>query len=331
MSGVRALSLSSGGLPRHTQGMTGEARPTTFVTDAAGFIGAQLVNLLVARGHAVLGLANSAETADRVRRSGAVAIMGDLLVPGRWQDEVAADWVFHVAPHDSRADALMRVDAHLLDAVAAGATQRVVYVASAGWYGATGSQPITEDEPPRPSRDNGPFREALERLDGCYATGLPIVTALPGRVYGNGSWFRDRVIAPVLSGRRVLRVRGTGPWISTIHVHDCARALVHLAERGGAGGRYFVVNGAPVRLHDLADTFARLANRPLRVWSLPAAATRLLGRARFDDEVRGDEAFSNIRLRGLGFRFQYPAIEDGIGQVVSELVDRPGTGVTRDH
>ena len=26
-------------------------------------------------------------------------VMGDLLEPGQWQDEAAADWVFHLPPH----------------------------------------------------------------------------------------------------------------------------------------------------------------------------------------------------------------------------------------
>ncbi len=73
---------------------------------------------------------------------------------------------------------------------------------------------------------------ALDRLDGYIVAGLPIVTAFPGWVYGNGSWFRERVIEPVMAGRRVLQFGDTGPWVSPIHVHDCARALVHLAERG---------------------------------------------------------------------------------------------------
>ena len=71
------------------------------------------------------------------------------------------------------------------------------------------------------------------------------------------------------SGRR-------GPWMSPIHVEDCARALVHLAERGEPGGRYFLVNRDPIRLHEFAETFARLANRPLRVLRVPAVATRFV-------------------------------------------------------
>ena len=168
------------------------------------------------------------------------------------------------------------MDAHLLDAVAAGATRRIVYVADTSCYGATGPRPITEDEPPRPSAWGRYLTPALDRLDGYVVAGLPIVTALPGWVYGNGSWFRERVIEPVMAGRRVLQFGKTGPWVSPIHVHDCARALVHLAEHGEAGGRYFLVNSDPIRMHEFAGTFARLANRPLRVWRVPAAVTRLV-------------------------------------------------------
>jgi nucleoside-diphosphate-sugar epimerase len=105
---------------------------------------------------------------------------------------------------------------------------------------------------------------------------LPIVTAFPGWIYGNASWFRRRVIEPVMSGRRVLHFGSTGPWVSPIHVEDCARGLVHLAERGEVGGRYFIVNSDPIRLHDFATTFARLADRTLRHWSFPEATARIL-------------------------------------------------------
>ncbi len=306
-------------------------RTTAFVTGAAGFIGTELVKVLVARGHQVFGLAQSAEAAQRVRRAGAVPVMGDLLEPGRWQDEAAADWVFHLPPHRVRgprvtrrraasiARARVSMDAHLLDAVAAGATRRIVYVADTSCYGATGPRPITEDEPPRPSAWGRCLTPALDRLDGYVVAGLPIVTAFPGWVYGNGSWFRERVIEPVMAGRRVLQFGKTGPWVSPIHVHDCARALVHLAERGEAGGRYFLVNSDPIRMHEFAETFARLANRPLRVWRVPAAATRLVVGPVLADYLRADAVFSNIRLRGIGFRFQYPTLEQGLQQVLGAL------------
>jgi hypothetical protein len=311
--------------------MTDDRVATTFVTDAAGFLGTELVMVLVAQGHRVLGLTSSVEAAERVRRAGAIPVMGDLLEPGQWQDEAAADWVFHLPPHAGcrpwmtrrRAASITRarllMDAHLLDPVAAGATRRIVYVAPASCYGATGPRPITEDQPVRPSAWGRRFTPALDRLDGYVVAGLPIVTAFPGWIYGDGSWFRERVIEPVMTGRRVLQVGKTGPWVSPIHVHDCARALAHLALHGEAGGRYFLVNSDSIRLYEFAETFARLANRPLLLRRVPAMAAPLVVGSLPADDIGSDAVFSNIRLRGTGFRFRYPTLDQGLQQILGAL------------
>jgi nucleoside-diphosphate-sugar epimerase len=285
----------------------------------------------MARGRRVFGLTESVEAAARVRRAGVVPVMGNPLESGQWQDEAAADWVFHLPPHPvggswltrRRADFLARarllMDGLLLDAVAAGATRLIVYVADACCYGATGPHPITEDEPLRPSTRARDLTHALDRIDGYVVAGLPIVTALHGLVYGNASWFRERVIEPVMAGRRVLQFGNTGRLVSPIHVQDCARALVHLAEHGEPGRRYFLVNSDPIRMHEFAGTFARLANRPLRVRRVPAPVARLVVGPLLADDIRTDAVFSNIRLRGIGFRFRYPTLEQGLRQVLGAL------------
>jgi nucleoside-diphosphate-sugar epimerase len=307
------------------------ARPTVFVTDAASFVGTELIKVLVARGHEVSGLAYSLEAAERVRHAGATAVIGDLAAPGPWQDEAQADWVFHLTPYpfdggrisSQHAAFVMRTrvltDAHLLDAVAAGPTRRIVYVSDATYYGATGPRAITEDVPPRPSAWGRCLAPALDRVEGYTLAGLPIVTAFPGWIYGNASWFRKHVIQPVMAGGRVLHFGDTGPWVSPIHVEDCARGLVHLAERGEIAGRYFVVNTDPVRLHEFATTFARLARRTLRCWSFPESAARLFAGPILADHLRADAVFSNIRLRGIGFHFNYPTLERGLQQVIGAL------------
>jgi nucleoside-diphosphate-sugar epimerase len=304
---------------------------SVFVTGAAGFIGTELVKVLVALGHRVVGLTPSIEAAERIRRAGAVAVVGDLLEPGRWQDEASAEWVFHLPPHLSwrrrstrrQAAAISRarvsMDAHLLDAVSPGPALRIVYAADTSYYGATGLSPLTEDAPPRPAARGRCVAPALDNLDAHVIAGLPIVTAFHGWVYGDGSWYRARVIEPVLTGRRVLQFGKTGPWVSAIHVHDCARALVHLAERGEVGGRYFLVNDCPVRLNEFAATFARLAARPLRVWRVPAPVARVLLGPIHHDCFNADAVFSNIRLRGIGFHFRYPTLAQGLEEVIGAL------------
>jgi len=310
--------------------MTVGGGATTFVTDAAGFVGMELVKVLVALGHQVIGLTPSVEAAHRVRKTGAMAIIGDPRNPGQWQDEAGTEWVFHVPPqsflHDARgarrhAASVIRdrvaMEANVLDAVANGSTRRVVYVADSSCYGVTGLRPITEDAPlrPEPGRCLSP---ALDRLDGYVVAGLPVVTALPGFVYGNGAWFREGIVEPVIAGRRVLQFGPNRNWVSPIHVHDCARALVHLAERGEPGSRYFLVNNDPVQVKDFAEAFARVAARELRVRRLPFAAARILGRP-VATRHGTDMVYSNIRLRGTGFHFRYPTLEDGLHQIVGAV------------
>ena len=71
---MRPLSVVGGALAPDTGGMAGNARSTVFVTGAAGFIGMELVKVLVARGDQVFGLARSAESTRHLRRAGAIAI-----------------------------------------------------------------------------------------------------------------------------------------------------------------------------------------------------------------------------------------------------------------
>jgi nucleoside-diphosphate-sugar epimerase len=63
----------------------------TVVTGAAGFMNIELIEILVALGHRVLGVVRDPAGAERVRRAGAAAIVGDLLKPGRLQGETPAD------------------------------------------------------------------------------------------------------------------------------------------------------------------------------------------------------------------------------------------------
>ena len=144
------------------------------------------------------------------------------------------------------------------------------------------------------------------------AAGLPIVTALPGWVYGAASWFHERVMQPVLSGRPVLQVGKGNAWVSPIHFHDCARALVHLAECGEPEGRYFLVNNDPVQVHDFAKTCARVSARPLKVRRVPSLVARILIGSIGAECLDRDAVFSNIRLRGTGFQFRYHTLEQGI-------------------
>ena len=48
-------------------------------------------------------------------------------------------------------------------------------------------------------------------------------------------------------------------------------------------------------------------------------AARVMGNP--DTPGLSDTAFSNVRLRGTGFRFLYPTLEQGLQQIVGALND----------
>jgi len=79
------------------------------------------------------------------------------------------------------------------------------------------------------------------------------------------------------------------------------------------------VNRNPARMHEFAATFARLVNRAMRVWRVPVGAARLMVGPVVADDMRTDQIFSNIRLRGTGFQFDYPTLEQGLQQIVGAL------------
>lgn len=97
---------------------------SVFVTGATGYLGRALIPALLARGHAVKGLARSG-SAHRVP-GGAVAVMGDALEPASFTGCIApGDTLVHLVgtphPGPGRNPAYRSVDLHSVDAALAAA------------------------------------------------------------------------------------------------------------------------------------------------------------------------------------------------------------------
>ncbi|MGZ8457182.1 MAG: NAD-dependent epimerase/dehydratase family protein [Gemmatirosa sp.] len=244
------------------------------VTGASGFVGSHLVDALLAEGWRVRRLARPASPpATDARLATRVAPLDDAAAIVRSGALADVDAIFHVAGV-TRAHSAARFragnvapTAALLDAAADAAPHaRGVLVSSqaAGGPADARDRPRTEDDAPAPVGAYGASKREAERLVAAHAIGARWTVVRPSAVYGP----RDRDFVPVFrhAARGVALYPGTrDAWLSIVHAHDLARALVLAACTPAAAGRtYFVAGDEAVSWPDVYAAAARAAGARVR-------------------------------------------------------------------
>jgi len=305
-----------------------------FVAGATGALGKQLVPMLVANGHEVVGMTRSDAKRDQVRRLGAQPMVADALdadAVGRAVGEAEPDVIVHqltaIPPsvdmrHFAREFALtnrLRTEGtdHLLSAGRAAGVKRFVAQSNATLYAYMGG-PIKgeddslNDDPPPAMRDSV---AALRHLEAAV-TGAAWTEGIAlryGWFYGPGTGV---ALEPLGSQIELLRQRqlpivgrGTGVW-SFIHIEDAARATVTAIE-GGPAGVYNIVDDEPAPVSAWLPVLAEAvgAKRPLRVprWVGRLAAGPVV--VKVMTEVRG--AANDKAKQDLDLQLRYPSWRQG--------------------
>jgi nucleoside-diphosphate-sugar epimerase len=309
-----------------------------FVAGATGALGKQLVPLLVAGGHDVVGMTRTEAKRDQLRRAGAQPVVADALdadAVGRAVGEAEPDVIVHeltaIPPainmrHFDRDFALtnrLRTEGtdHLLSAGQAVGVKRFVAQGNAGvLYARTGGPikeedaPLDDDPPPVMRQSHAAIRHLEAAVTGASWTEGTVLRY--GWFYGPGT---SIALDPPGSYIELLRKRqfpivgaGTGTW-SFIHIEDAATATVAAIE-GGPAGIYNVVDDEPAAVSEFLPVLAAAvgAKRPLRVprWVGRLAAGEMAVMAM--TELRG--ASNDKAKRELGWRLRYPSWRQGFAE-----------------
>jgi nucleoside-diphosphate-sugar epimerase len=303
-----------------------------FVAGATGALGRRLVPLLVADGHAVIGMTHSPAKVAGLRAAGARPVLADALD----RDDVLRAVVAaqpEVVVHQLTALAgarLRRFDAefagtnrlrtegtdHLLEAAEAAGARRFVAQSFAGWPFARIGGPVkTEADPldPDPPAELRHTLDAIRHLEAAVqgAEGLEGIVLRYGGFYGPGTSVGDGgYLLDELRRRRVPLVgAGSGVW-SFVHIDDAAAATAAAVVRGDPGV-YQVVDDDPAPVSAwLPALAAAVGARPPR--RLPVWAARLLAGEHtvvLMTEARG--AANAKAKRKLGWRPAYPSWREG--------------------
>lgn len=302
------------------------------VTGGAGFIGSNLVDRLIADGHAVRVLDDISTGFRENLDPGAELIEADVADESAVQRAVAGiDWVFHLAAHRSVPRSVERpldtdtANVHgtlivLASAVQAG-VQRVVYASSSSVYGGAASLPTSESAPLLP---RSPY--AVTKLTGEHYCrvftelhGLDTVALRFFNVYGP----RQRPDSPyaaviplfVDALRRGVRptVYGDGGQSRDFtYIGDVVNALLAAATAPAAacsGKAYNIAGGHRSSLLDLLDVLGRILDvKPDADFAPPRPG-----------DVRHSEADISAARNDLGFDPQV-GFEDGLRRTVASAV-----------
>jgi len=253
-----------------------------FVTGGTGFIGANLVRLLVQEGYQVRALVRPSSCLDNLRDLDVELVKGDLNHPEVWQQMEGCQVLFHVAAHYS----LLQRDReqlyhhnvlgtrNILAAARKANIERTVYTSSVAAIGVGVPGEIVDET----------HQSKLEELVGHYKkskflaeqeamqavqAGQDVVIVNPSSPIG------PLDIKPTPTGDIILRfLRRQMPFyldtgLNFIDVRDVARGHLLALEKGRKGDRY-ILGHENLTLKQLLDRLAQLTGLKAPQSSVPA-------------------------------------------------------------
>ena len=258
------------------------------VTGGAGFIGSNVVDRLLQRGHDVVVL----DDLSGGYRENLPARVGLVVADVRDAEAVQAaaagcSTVFHLAAsvgnkrsiddprHDAEVNLVGMVS--VLEAARANGIGKVVFSSSAGIFGELKTLPIDEDHPQDPDSPYGVSKLAAEKLALVYNKlhGMHNVCLRYFNVYGPHQRFDAYGnVIPIfaeraLAGRDLVVFGDGGQTRDFVHVADVAAANTAAAEHPDASGVFNVGSATRVTIKWLAATVIEVAGTSVGIVSGP--------------------------------------------------------------
>lgn len=257
------------------------------VTGAAGFVGTNLVNQLVANGHDVVAI-DRVSPAHAVESSQVTWLAADIFD----QDALASafdgvDTVYHLVAMitlKQKDELAWRINTQGVASTARAAlkagVRRFVHCSSIHSFdqytdsGIVDEQSLRSEDPALPVYDRSKWAGEQE-LRKVIAEGLDAVICNPTGVYGAVDFGLSRIngmLRDAAQGKVPMFVEGT---FDLVDVRDVANGLILAGEKGKTGENY-LLGGEDVRLIDAMRTVAGLCGRFRPLWALPLSILKIV-------------------------------------------------------
>jgi uncharacterized protein (TIGR01777 family) len=295
------------------------------ITGGLGFVGANLSDFLLDKGHAVVAVGRAA-TQNRIPSDRYQYISADTTRAGDWQKAIGdVDAVVNLVGksifkrwsksykkqiYDSR----ILTTRNVVDALPADQAMVLCSASGAGYYGNRGDDLLKEDE--KPGDDFLASVSVDWEAEALKAEAKGVRAALMrfGVILGKGGGALAKMIpafkffagGPIGSGNQ---------WFPWIHLTDLMTAILFVCEHSQISGPLNFCAPNPVRNRELANTLGQVLGRPA-IMPAPAFMVRaVLGE--FGNVLLDSQRTIPAKLLSHGFEFQYPDIKSAIQAVVS--------------
>jgi nucleoside-diphosphate-sugar epimerase len=302
-----------------------------FLTGATGYIGSAVLDALVRAGHDVTALVRHNEKATHVAARGAYPVIGNLGDPESYRGAAdAQDGYVHTAFDASgRGEAVDRVAIETMIAAAiqsrtsgslAPATQFVIYTSSVWVLGRT-PEPAAEDAPLNPITLVS-WRPAHEQLVLDAASDhLRAVVVRPGIVYGGGNGIVGGLLKSAING--LVRVVGDGNnhW-PLVYDRDLADLYARLANRPDTSGVYHANDEGDERVNDIVAAISPYLPVQPDVRHVPIDEARSK-MGPYADALALDQIVRSPRARALGWAPTVHSVAGNAARLLEELRASP--------
>jgi len=294
------------------------------VTGGSGFIGANLSDYLLSRGHQVTAVGRSAAQ-HRIRHENYRYISANTTRTGPWQEAVEnSEAVVNLAGttifkrwtattkkqiYDSRILTTRNVTA----ALPAGKNIPLCSASGAGYYGSRGDDILKEDQSAGNDFLAGVSldweKAALQAAD----KGIRVVVMRFGVILGNNGGAMAKMIpafklfvgGPMGSGNQ---------WFPWLHMDDLMAAILFVLEHQEVSGPLNFCAPNPVRNRELVKTLGEVLKRPSFMPAPTFMIRIVLGE--FGNVFLGSQRTIPDKLLSHGFSFQYPDLKSALRAVV---------------
>lgn len=294
-----------------------------FMTGGTGFVGTNLTNRLVEKGHRLTLLTRRIKE-DRPLPPGAHYLEGDPTRPGPWQDRVGGHEViinlagasifrrWTKSAKTSIRESRMLTTQNLVDALSArqGMETHFFSTSAVGYYGFHEDEALDEESPPGKDflASLAVEWESLAMKAETY--GARVVPLRFGIVLGKEGGALKQMIplfkwylgSPLGSGKQ---------WFSWIHMNDLADIYLYLLDEQDISGPINCLAPNPVQNRALTKAIGEVLGRPTFMPAVPAFAMKMIMGEFGSMLVKGQKVLPK-RLLDKGFRFRFPEIRGAL-------------------